>query len=62
VTRTVSVDDDACMRSVTFAPIVGRQYVIQFDYLGGNACEARCFEKSANGLVTCPIAPVDMTK
>jgi len=62
VTRTVPVDDDACMRSVTFAPIVGRSYVIQFDYLGGNACEARCFEKSANGLTTCPIAPVSVAR
>jgi hypothetical protein len=62
VTRTVAVDDDACMRAVTFAPIVGRSYVIQFDYLGGSACEARCFEKSSTGLVTCPIAPISVTR
>ena len=57
-TETVSVDDDACSRSVTFAPATGRSYVIQFDYLGSNQCEARCFEKSPNGLVACPIVPM----
>jgi hypothetical protein len=56
-TQTVAVDDDACARSVTFAPIASRSYVIQFDYLGGNQCNARCFEKTASGLATCPIVP-----
>jgi len=55
--QTVSVDDDACARRVTFAPIVGHSYVIQFDYLGDNNCQALCFEEVQQQLVTCPIVP-----
>jgi hypothetical protein len=56
--QTVSVDDDACARRVTFAPNVGHTYAIQFDYLGDNNCQALCFEETPGGqLVTCPIVP-----
>ncbi|MEM1417322.1 MAG: hypothetical protein AAGH15_20660 [Myxococcota bacterium] len=58
----VTVVDDACEATMSFAPHVGGTYLVQFDYVGENECRLSCFEQRPRlggefEMVPCPVPP-----
>jgi hypothetical protein len=46
VPKYVAVEDGACTRTLRFAPVRDRTYVIQFTFQASEACALSCFEQA----------------